>query len=53
MILFHSNQKKINVAPGSDIRPLYEKAPFFINFKVHLFNVTNKEEVNEGSKLNH
>ncbi|XP_055299621.1 sensory neuron membrane protein 1-like [Sitodiplosis mosellana] len=41
---------QINVAPGSTIRPLYEKAPFFIDFRVRLFNVTNKEEIIEGKK---
>lgn len=42
--------KQINVAPGGDIRPMYEKVPFFLEFRVRLFNVTNKEEILEGSE---
>ena len=40
----------MNVAPGSRLRPFYEKPPFFLNFKAYVFNVTNKEEVMQGSK---
>lgn len=34
---------------GSDIRPFYEKTPM-LNFRIHLFNVTNKDDVIQGSK---
>lgn len=34
---------------GSEIRPFYEKTPM-LNFRIHMFNVTNKEDVIQGSK---
>lgn len=42
----------MNVAPGSELRPLYEKTPFFIHFRLRVFNITNKEEVIQGSECN-
>lgn len=48
--LFMSIKKQINVAPNSAIRPLYEKAPFFIDFRIRVFNITNKDEVIAGSE---
>lgn len=43
-------KKQMNVAKNSKIRPMYEKAPFFVDFRVYLFNVTNKNEVLKGSE---
>lgn len=40
----------MNVAPGSKLRPLYIKAPIFADFRVYMFNVTNKDEVIQGSE---
>lgn len=40
------------MAPGSKVRPFYEKTPFFLNFRVYVFNVTNKDEMIQGSELN-
>lgn len=44
--------KQMNVAKDSKVRPFYEKAPFFVNFRIYLFNVTNKNEVLQGSESN-
>lgn len=41
----------MHIAPDSDIRPMYEVAPFPLEFRLRLFNITNKEEVIEGSEL--
>lgn len=42
--------KQVHVAKGSKLRPYYIKVPFFINFHVYLFNVTNKDDVIQGSE---
>ncbi|KAJ6635575.1 Sensory neuron membrane protein 1 [Pseudolycoriella hygida] len=42
--------KKIGLKPGSEIRELYTKVPFPIDFKMYLFNITNKDEVTNGGK---
>lgn len=43
----------MNVAPGSSIRPFYEKAPIFLEFRIFVFNVTNKEEILAGGESSH
>lgn len=43
----------MNVAPGSSIRPFYEKAPIFLEFRIFVFNVTNKEEILAGGERSH
>lgn len=35
---------------GSEARPFYEKTPM-LNFRLHLFNVTNKDEVIQGGRV--
>lgn len=35
--------------PGSELRELYVKTPFFVNFRVYLFNLTNPDDVTKGS----
>lgn len=47
--LFLQLRKQMNVAKDSKIRPFYEKAPFFVDFRIYVFNVTNKDEVIRGS----
>lgn len=42
----------MNLAPGSRLRPFYEKQPFYLHFLAYVFNVTNKDEVIQGSELN-
>lgn len=41
----------MNVAPGSTLRGFYEKAPIGIDFRVIIFNVTNKDDVVRGSEF--
>ena len=36
--------------PEGTLRKLWEKAPFAVDFKVYMFNVTNPDEVMKGSK---
>ncbi|XP_046666680.1 sensory neuron membrane protein 1-like [Homalodisca vitripennis] len=40
----------VNLAPDTDIRKAWEKAPIAIDFKVYIFNITNPWEVHNGSK---
>ncbi|KAG4080358.1 hypothetical protein HA402_010850 [Bradysia odoriphaga] len=42
--------KSIGLKPGSDIRELYTKVPFPIDFRIYIFNITNKDEVTKGAK---
>lgn len=49
---YFETSQQINVATGSKLRPMYVKTPIFLNFKVYIFNVTNSEEVSEGSEYN-
>ena len=44
-------KKQINLTPKSAIREMYTKAPFFIDFRVYLFNVTNKDVVQTGGEF--
>lgn len=41
--------QQLNTAPDSDVRPLYEKVPFFLDFRIYMFNCTNPDEVTKGS----
>lgn len=38
----------LQLKPGSEVRKLYSKVPFAIDFKVYMFNVTNIEAVTKG-----
>ncbi|XP_044748496.1 sensory neuron membrane protein 1-like isoform X2 [Coccinella septempunctata] len=38
------------VVPGSDMRKMFTKVPFGLDFKIYLFNVTNPMDVQKGSK---
>lgn len=42
------NSQQMNLSPKSDIREMYTKVPFPVNFKIYLFNLTNREETNRG-----
>lgn len=42
--------QQVGLKPGSDIRALYTKVPFPVDFKIYLFNITNSEEVTKGAK---
>lgn len=45
------NAQQVNVAPGSSLRGFYEKAPVGLDFRVIVFNVTNKDDVIRGSEF--
>lgn len=38
----------MTLKPDSEIRSMYIKIPFAIDFKVYLFNVTNAKDVQNG-----
>ncbi|KAJ8687777.1 hypothetical protein QAD02_023571 [Eretmocerus hayati] len=40
----------IALKPGSPTRDLWSKFPFFIEYKIYLFNVTNADDVSNGAK---
>lgn len=41
----------MNVKPKSPVRELYTKVPFPIDFRIYVFNLTNRDEVHKGKKL--
>lgn len=40
--------QQIQLTPNSELRGLYVKVPFYIDFKLFLFNLTNPEEFAQG-----
>lgn len=42
--------QQIALRPGSEVRGLWSKLPWPLDFKIYLFNVTNAEEIEEGKK---
>lgn len=42
--------QNLQLQPGTELRGLWEVPPFAITFKVHIFNVTNPDEVMKGRK---
>ncbi|KAJ8680288.1 hypothetical protein QAD02_016075 [Eretmocerus hayati] len=42
--------KQVDLKDGSPSRELWTKHPFFVEFKIYLFNVTNPNEVKSGAK---
>ncbi|XP_058792829.1 sensory neuron membrane protein 1-like [Phymastichus coffea] len=43
-------KSQVNLKPGTDVRALWSKIPFAIDFRVYLYNVTNPDEVKAGAK---
>ncbi|XP_031624944.1 sensory neuron membrane protein 1-like [Contarinia nasturtii] len=41
---------QLNLLPKSQLRPLYVKVPFFLDFRIYVFNLTNPDEVTKGGK---
>lgn len=46
--LFHSFVQGLMLKPGSEIRKLWTKVPFPVDFKIYVFNVTNPDAVMRG-----
>lgn len=51
-LLYVSNQftpfQEMALSKKTDVRQMWEKIPFALEFKVYLFNYTNPEEVQKG-----
>ncbi|XP_058451194.1 sensory neuron membrane protein 1 [Malaya genurostris] len=43
-------KQNVLLKPGTQMRGMYEHIPFPLNFKIHLFNVTNPDEIMRGGK---
>nr|B0X4H5.2 RecName: Full=Sensory neuron membrane protein 1 [Culex quinquefasciatus] len=43
-------RQNLRLKPGSDLRKMYEKVPFGLDFKVHIFNITNPQEIMQGGR---
>lgn len=41
----------MNLTPKSPVRVMYTKVPFAIDFRVYMFNLTNREEVSKGNRF--
>ncbi|KAF5291050.1 hypothetical protein FQA39_LY14483 [Lamprigera yunnana] len=41
-------KSNLTLKPGGDVRALYTKVPFAIDFKIYMFNVTNPKDVANG-----
>lgn len=42
--------QQINLSPKSDVRVMYTKVPFPLDFRVYMFNLTNREDVRKGEQ---
>lgn len=49
-LLHYLLRKSLVLKPEGALRKLWEKAPFAVDFKIYMFNVTNPEEVTKGGK---
>ncbi|EDS45591.1 conserved hypothetical protein [Culex quinquefasciatus] len=43
-------RQNVLLKPGTQMRGMFEKMPFPLDFKIHLFNVSNPEEIMKGGK---
>ncbi|XP_058061742.1 sensory neuron membrane protein 1 [Anopheles bellator] len=43
-------KQNVLLKPGTQMRGMFEKIPFPLDFKLHIFNVTNPEQVMRGGK---
>ncbi|XP_053671092.1 sensory neuron membrane protein 1 [Anopheles nili] len=43
-------KQNVLLKPGTQIRDMFEKIPFPLDFKMHIFNVTNPDEIMRGGK---
>lgn len=42
--------QQLKLTPGTQMRDMFTEVPFPLDFKIYIFNVTNKDEVNVGAK---
>lgn len=42
--------QQLKLTPGTQMRDMFTEVPFPLDFKIYVFNVTNKDEVNVGGK---
>ncbi|XP_049287128.1 sensory neuron membrane protein 1 [Anopheles funestus] len=43
-------KQNVLLKPGTQIRDMFEKIPFPLDFKLHIFNVTNPDDIMRGGK---
>ncbi|XP_055548677.1 sensory neuron membrane protein 1 isoform X1 [Wyeomyia smithii] len=43
-------KQNVLLKPGTQMRGMFEKIPFPLDFKIHIFNVTNPDEIMRGGK---
>lgn len=43
--------QNLQLKPGSQMRPMFDKIPFYLDFKIYVFNITNPEEVLVGKRV--
>lgn len=41
-------KSQINLNPKSDVRVMYTNVPFPLDFRIYMFNLTNREQVRKG-----
>lgn len=42
--------QQLNLTPGTQMRDMFTVVPFPLDFKIYMWNITNKEEVFVGGK---
>nr|WKF45046.1 sensory neuron membrane protein 1a [Podabrus annulatus] len=48
LLLKSKIKSSLTLKPGGDVRALYTKVPFAIDFKVYIFNITNPNDIVKG-----
>ncbi|KAK4886688.1 hypothetical protein RN001_002959 [Aquatica leii] len=48
ILLKNKIKSNLTLKPGGDVRALYTKVPFAIDFRVYVFNITNPKDVANG-----
>ncbi|XP_034946984.1 sensory neuron membrane protein 1-like [Chelonus insularis] len=43
-------KKAVRLKKGEDIRDMWEKTPFPLDFRIYLFNITNADQIKTGAK---
>lgn len=42
--------KEMSLSKGTDMREMWRKVPFALDFNIYVFNCTNPEEIMKGGK---